>query len=440
MRPMGSFQRPRGTRDLLPGTMQRREAYLRTVRALMHGAGYGEVLTPTFEHLELFEAKSGAGIRDELYAFDDKSGRKLTLRPELTAAVMRAYLEEMTHLPKPLKLYYIANCFRYERPQAGRYREFWQIGAELLGADPLLGDVETIALAWRCLQAAGVETLHVRLGHLGLVRGLLAEGKVEQPEPVLRLLDKGDRQGLQEHLLTIGADEVAAPLLDLLAARSAPSQEQLQLATELSQSHPSILPTVGHLQRLLALLHHANVPSIHLDLAIARGFDYYTGMVFEVDVPTLGAEKQVCGGGAYDLLEAFGGVSTPTTGFAIGIDRMLLAQEQTRGAPAPLEALDVLVVPLAPQAIPLAWQLVTKVRDTTALSVEVELAGRNLGKALKYADARATTVVVIIGEREVAAGEATLRWLSDGTQRSVPIDLVAATLRAGDGSAQAPLP
>ncbi|WP_456328022.1 histidine--tRNA ligase, partial [Archaeoglobus sp.] len=212
------IERPRGTRDFLPDEMERRRAIEKVMRQIAESYGYREVLTPTFEHLELFTIKSGEGIVEEIYAFKDKSGRDLALRPELTAPVMRMYVNECMGMPKPLRFYYFANCFRYERPQKGRYREFWQFGVELIGSDSYLADVEVISLAYEIMKALNIKfDLHV--GHVGLLRHVLRDLDEKVAEKIMRLIDKKDLDTLDNYLSEIGREElkdVVYPLIELV--------------------------------------------------------------------------------------------------------------------------------------------------------------------------------------------------------------------------------
>lgn len=199
-----TIQKPRGTRDFLPQEMVRRRYLENRLREVVGRWGYQEVVTPTFEHLELFTLKSGEGVVGELYNFKDKGDREMTLRPELTAPVMRMFVNEMQALPRPLKLFYFENCFRYERPQKGRFREFWQFGVELIGSEGPDADAEVISLATAMLEVAGIKgDLHV--GYLGIIRHVLSSLEVEKQGKIMRLVDKKDDMGLDYYLEEINA-------------------------------------------------------------------------------------------------------------------------------------------------------------------------------------------------------------------------------------------
>ena len=215
-----TIQRPRGTRDFLPMDSFRRNAVRRRMQEILEQWGYSEVSTPTFEHLELFTIKSGPSIIDEIYAFQDKGGRDLALRPELTASVMRMYVGELQKAAKPLRLHYFGNCFRYERPQRGRFREFWQLGAELVGSDRPDAEAEAIALAQELIKSAGVSgDLH--LGYLGLIRAMMRTIPASERPTLMRFIDKKERTLLAEKLQEIGRDHLGLlELIDLKGRRA----------------------------------------------------------------------------------------------------------------------------------------------------------------------------------------------------------------------------
>ena len=194
------FTRPRGTRDFLPEEMKKRRKVENIIRKVFESYGYEEIMTPTFEHIELITAKSGEEIRRSIYNFRDKGNRELALRPELTAPVMRVYANELQFKPKPIRLYYIANCFRYERPQAGRFREFWQAGVELIGSSSPMAVAEIIALADDVLKKLGLKDYEINIGHIGILRKILSEVDEKKQNLILHYVDKGEL-GVVEDML-----------------------------------------------------------------------------------------------------------------------------------------------------------------------------------------------------------------------------------------------
>lgn len=365
--------------------------------------GYGEVCTPEFEHLELFTMRSGEGIIQEMYAFEDKGGRQLALRPELTAAVLRMYVNEGRTLPKPLRWFYFADCFRYERPQKGRYRQFWQFGVELIGADTAAADAEVILLAHDLLSSAGL-TFEMQVGHLAPMRHLLSGLDEHSQRAAMAYLDKRDFDGLAAHLADAGQDALLQNLRALVAARSL---DELTVVC-------GDIPETERIRAVVGILEGSGI-SYTLNFGIARGLDYYTGTVFEAFAENLGAENQVLGGGAYRLAHLFGGDDVGSCGFAIGFDRVMVAlgnSEQQRGT--------VVALLFTPEVQARAFEIARTLRDA-GITVEINLQDRGIGAQLKHAG-RSADFAVILGPREYEAGLVTLRDLRTGEQHECTLE------------------
>ncbi len=387
------FERPRGTRDFGPEEMAERRKLENILRRTFESYGYHEVMTPTFEHAELFVERSGPGILDEMYTFKDKGGRELSLRPELTAPVMRFYAQDMQRSPKPLKLYYFGPAFRYERPQKGRYREFWQMGLELIGADTPQATAEMISVAYDSMKNAGLKNFRLRIGDVKILKNFLDSiGKNDRD--TMRAIDKRDT-------------ELPDEIMEFISMNN---------PEELENHGPE--DEVEHYRNVLDLLSSAGVEYV-MDLGIARGLDYYTGVVFEIEAPELGAEKQICGGGEYRLAELFGAQPVATSGFAIGFDRTLLALKKD-GFKAELKGPDAYVIG-SKETISEAFALARKMRNAGCI-VEMELTGKGMGKALKKASSIGSKYAVLVGEDEVESGEYTIKDLSSGEQRKMPLE------------------
>jgi len=405
--------------------------------------GYQEISTPTFEHLELFTAKSGPSIIEEIYAFKDKGGRDLALRPELTAPVMRMYVNELQTAPKPLRFHYFGNCFRYERPQRGRFREFWQLGAELVGSDRPDAEAEVIALASKLIESVGVSgDLH--LGYLGLVRAMMRMIPAAERPAVMRFIDKKERDLLAEKLQEIGADHLGlAELIDLKGRRALdramelaqdlagepgemPSQERGassevasagiagDRAARSDRAAPSDLD-LAHFSELVDLLDAYGVEAT-VDFEIVRGLEYYTGTVFEIYASGLGAQNQICGGGTYQLAGLLGGQETRSTGFGIGFDRIMEIVTLQERPPAPL------AVVFVPQVRAEAIEAARALREGIAAPVVLDVMGRGLGAQLKQASTIGASFAVIIGPKEVEEGMFTLRNMATGSQESLSLE------------------
>jgi histidyl-tRNA synthetase len=401
-----AVQRPKGTRDFLPAQMAKRRWLQDVFRRQAELFGFREVGTPAFEHVELFTLRSGQGIIEDMYDFRDKGGRHLALRPELTAPTMRLYIEGLLGAPKPLKLSYFGNCFRYEQPQKGRYREFWQFGAEILGAKRVQGEIELLALADACLRGSGLKRFVLRIGHVGILKKILEDAGIGPKEqaPLMPLIDKRDHEGLRAAIERLGADP--SNVMDVLM--SSGGREIL-----------SKVPGSG-LEEVLDGLASCGVTEYIIEPGIARGLDYYTGMVFEVDVPDLGAEKQVLGGGTYALAELLGGESTESTGFAIGFDRVLVALEaQMTQFPAP--RLDFYIIPMGPSERSYALKVLSEMRRV-GIAADIDIAGRNISKALKYASDAGASEAVLIGEEELRNKTLSVKNLATGEQRAARLE------------------
>jgi len=433
--------RARGVRDFPPETMRRRMVLENLLESKAVTHGFNRVQTPIFETLDLFTAKSGPGVISQLYAFQDKGERDLTLRPELTAPVMRMIADELRMETKPLRLSYFGQCFRYEEFKTGRYREFFQYGVELIGATGPLAEAEVIALSMDMLDACGLENWYVRIGHVGVLKdiltglGLSDELQEGQSEPctasAMRYLDKADWNGLSELFSKNGVLQESLESLKQLA--------QLEGGKETLASARTILSELGidntdALDELESCVNYVEllspmIPELQINLCVARGLDYYTGMVFEVHVPELGGEGQVLGGGSYKLLHLFGLPDLdPSCGFGLGFDRIMLALEAQAKAsgreevvPGELSRPSLLaVVPfnIEPDTV---LPLVANLRNS-GQRVELELKGRKIGKAFSWADGIGADYVVIIGPKDLENGQASVKRLSDGHQFSVDLN------------------
>ncbi len=415
--PNQKFARPRGTRDVLPEEMEARRWLEGAFRSAFEGYGYREVQTPTFEHLELVIAKSGEEIKKHLYDFTDKGGRELVLRPELTAPVMRLYLQELTHASKPLRLYYLGNCFRYEEPQSGRYREFWQAGVELIGSPFAEAETEVIAVAAAALERTGLPAYELLIGEVGILRSILREGGAgeEDQARVMNALDKGE--DVRPLMTEMGIPEECQRTL-VGISRLEGGREVIAEAKEFLAGNDEALSKAAGQEELLDLLDSQGV-KYGIDLGIARGLEYYTGMVFEIYAEGLGAQKQICGGGTYSLTEVFGGAATPTCGFAFGMDRLLLAMEK-QGRTPPSKKKRILVVPAGSETLKKALEISAAIRKS--IPCETELLRRKLKKALAYADREGIPFVVIVGEDELRKGCVVLRDMHSGEQRELRVE------------------
>jgi histidyl-tRNA synthetase len=370
------LQAPRGTFDILPEQAPLRLAVEKTARTVLESAGYERIETPTFEPTELFTRSVGEAtdiVQKEMYSFKDGGERSLTLRPEVTAPIVRAYLQHGMHkLPQPVKLWYLSSCFRYERAQKGRYRQFWQIGAEAIGSDDPAVDAESIALLAEILEQLGVQGLQLRIGSLG---GAAARERYRE-------LLKAHLRANEDQL----ADDVKAriELNPLRAFDSADESTRAVMSTAPLLLDHLDKEDLDHFAQVRSLLDAIELPYV-IDPTLVRGLDYYARTVFEFSSEALGAQSGVGGGGRYDgLAEQISGPSTPGFGWAAGIERILLAAE---GLPEP-EPLTVLFVALADDGAETrrsAFSLSAAARRA-GVPTQIELAGRSIKGQYKHAD------------------------------------------------------
>lgn len=422
------IQRPRGTRDFLFQEMNQRKQVENTLRRIFETYGYQEIKTPLFEDLALFTMKSGEGIMEQIYHFQDKGGRDLALRPELTAPVARLYINELQKKSKPIKMYYFGSCFRYERPQAGRWRQFWQLGCELIGGRSPESEAEIIALSAHCLEELGLEDFEIHIGNLGILRGILNGAGVSRGEQdqIMATIDKGEVKELKDILEEFKVDEDLKDVLITLVGMKG-HREVIDEVSRIINGNESALKALQELEELLEILKAFGFSNYIVNLGIARGLDYYSGTVSEIYVHGLGAQKQISGGGTYNLIEFFGGETVESTGFAFGFDRLMEALKK-QGIDMPLSrTVDVFVAPISQKVKLQAFEIAQDLRKT-GIKTDVDLVGRKLKRILSHADSLGARYVLLVGERDLKEGKITLKDMESGEQVLVEIDQVAGHL------------
>jgi histidyl-tRNA synthetase len=407
------FQAPRGTADVLPGDAAARARIERAARELLERAGYARIETPVFEDTELFARGVGGStdiVRKEMFTFEDKGGRSVTLRPEATASIARAYLEHgMQKLPQPVKLWWYGPLFRHERPQAGRFRQFSQLDAEAIGSDSPLVDAELILLCDELLRSLEVPDLTLRIASLGS-----PEARAEYRAELVA--------HLREH-----ESELARDVRDRIADNPLRAFDSKDESTRAVMAEaPTMLDRLEgedaeHFSTVRRLLDQAGL-GYELDGTLVRGLDYYTRTVFEFHSARLGAQSQVAGGGRYDrLIELLGGPPTPANGWAAGVERILLAI----GAGEEERQQDVFVAAADSQR-ERALALVTELRRA-GLRADLDLAGRGMKGQMRQADRAGARHTLILD----ADGSVRLRDMRSGEQRDVDAERVVEEVSAG---------
>lgn len=427
------FKKPRGTRDFLFEDMEERKYVENTIRSVVEKYGFKEIKTPIFEDLELFTSKSGDGIKEEIYHFQDKGGRDLALRPELTASVSRLYNNNLQKAAKPLKMYYFGSCFRYERPQAGRFRQFWQFGIEVIGGTPVYNEAEIIAMANEALNNVGIKNYEVAIGHLGIIKGVLNYLDVS-PEDTTRIIasiDKEDYELLESLLdecsITPQYKEIINKIISVNGTRN-----DLEALKEVVKEIDDSYEAVCQLCDTLEVIEAFGFVDYTVKLSIARGLDYYTGIVFEIYVPDLGAEKQITGGGTYNLTALFDSEEVESTGFAFGFDRIMEAYHRQNIQTPANDLQKVLVIPIKKEFKLDAIKVAQQLRKNDIIT-DIDLKGKKLKKNLSYANNNNITNVIMIGQSEVEENTVTLKDMNTGEQLSIPLDQAIEKLSSQNG-------
>ncbi|MBI2909254.1 MAG: histidine--tRNA ligase [Chloroflexi bacterium] len=415
------YKAPRGAADILPEDQPYWIYTQQCAERVSCLFGYQRLDTPTFEDAGLFIRSVGAGtdiVEKEMYSFEDRGGNTVTLRPEGTAPVCRAYLEHGMHnLPQPVRLYYFAPLFRYERPQAGRYREHHQFGYEALGdADPAV-DAEVIEMAWRLYQELGLKDLSLQLNSIGCLAC--------RPAYLSRL-----KEYYGGHTARLCRDCTARLERNALRLLDCKTEGCLRMGESAPRSVDHLcVECKAHFESLQSYLRLMGLP-FTLNHRLVRGLDYYTRTVFEIQPAEEGAQSTVGGGGRYDgLVEELGGRPTPGVGFATGIERIVLNLKRQGVAVPPLPGPQVFIANLGPGARNEAVSLASQLR-AAGVGATLGPGSRSLKAQLRQANARGVGQAIIIGDEEVRQGTVVLRDMARGTQQYVPVSDLLDALRA----------
>ena len=406
------LQKPKGTQDILPADSAKWQYVENVARETFKKYNYGEIRTPMFEHYEVISRSVGDTtdiVTKEMYDFHDKGDRHITLRPEGTAPVVRSYVENKLFAPevqKPVKVYYIGSMFRYERPQAGRLREFHQLGVECFGSKNPATDVETIAMAYQLFNTLGIKDVTLHLNSLGNTESRLAyrQALIDYLTPMRESLSKDSQRRLDENPLRVldskeKEDKVAVEMLPSI----------LDYLDEESQAH---------FDEVRTMLDSLNIPYV-IDTNMVRGLDYYNHTIFEFITTIDKSELTICAGGRYDsLVEYFGGPETAGFGFGLGLERLLLVLDK-QGIELPVEEnLDVYIAVLGSGANGKALELVQAIRYQ-GFKAERDYLGRKIKAQFKSADTFKAKTVITLGESEVESGQVNVK--NNATREEVTV-------------------
>lgn len=412
---------PKGTKDVLPEESYKWQYIEKVIKEVCDSYGYREIRTPVFEHTELFERGVGDTtdvVQKEMYTFEDKGGRSITLRPEGTAPAVRSYIENSLYaMPQPIKMFYMTSCYRYERPQAGRLREFHQFGIEAFGTDKPSIDAEIVSLAMELFDRLGIKGLELNINSIGC--------------PECR---KAYHQKLKEYL-----KEYINDLCPTCHGRYEKNPLRIldckvDKHKEVIKNAPVLLEYIcddcrQHFEVFKTYLDSMNI-DYRIDPEIVRGLDYYTRTVFEFISNEIGAQGTVCGGGRYDgLIEQLGGPPTPGIGFGLGLERLLLTLEsQGIKIPQP-EPVKIYIANIGEKADIKAQALVHALRKQ-GISADKDHMGKSVKAQMKYANKLGIQYTMVLGDNEISAGRADLKCMETGETQSVSFDQLAEILKS----------
>ncbi len=423
---MPAFQTARGMRDLLAEEAETLNYIIYKAREAAQRYGYREVITPLVEPYELLSAKSGEEIRLRMFSFKDLGDRTVALRPEFTASIARLATTALKTEPKPLRIFSVGSVYRYDEPQRGRYREFWQSNFELMGSNKPEADAEEILLTNSLMKATGLRNYTFKIGDIGVIRGILSQENVDD-KVQNAILQRMDKKEYSEAFKLIKQEKCRTTLQGLLELKGDTPFETAEKIKKYVADYDTAEAAADNLLDILHLATASGCPVESVEPAFARGLEYYTGMIFEVNVPELNAA--LGGGGRYDkLIEVFGGEPTPAVGVAHGLDRITLAMQMQKTALSTRREKTAVVIPVKQELKAEALKISQMLREA-GISVEFEVMGRKMAKALEDADRRKVDYAVIVGEKELKQGAVVIRDLTKRKQTVVAIEKLSGKIR-----------
>lgn len=416
---MPTFQTVRGMRDLLGEEAQAFTFIISNARETAALYGYREVITPVVEPFELLSAKSGEEIRQRMFIFKDLGDRQVALRPEFTSSIARLATTALKNEPKPLRAFSVGSVYRYDEPQRGRYREFYQSNFELMGSNKPEADAEIILLTNSFMKNLGLQGYVFKIGHIGVIRGILSQESVDD-KTQNAVLQRMDKKEYNEAFQLLESKKCRGMLEGLLLLKGKDWCETVENMKKHVAGYEKATVAVENLSDVLKLVCESGSLVMNVEPAFARGLEYYTGLIFEVYIPEL--EIALGGGGRYDrLIEVFGGDSTPAVGCAHGIDRIALAMQMQKTALASEREKRVVVIPIN-EAMKVEALKIAQMLRAAMVTVEFEVMGRKMAKALEDANKRNVDYAVIVGERELKEKSVVLKNFAKFEQSIVTIE------------------
>jgi histidyl-tRNA synthetase len=410
-------------RDLLPADAEMMRHVEMVSREISKLYGYSEIITPVLESYELLAAKTSEEIRERMYTFKDLGDRKVAMRPEFTASVARLVVNKLKNEPKPMRLYSVGSLYRYDEPQYGRFREFWQANYELFGSDRPEADAEILTLTNNILKQLGLKDYRFKVGHTGILREILTQEGLDdsQQNNVRQLLDKKLWADALTAAREAGVSQKGLDVLEgLFETKGEDAFQVLSQIRECVKDYVAAVEAVDNLSRILELIRDSGTQiEVVVEAGFARGLEYYTGMIFESYVP--GLDIALGGGGRYDkLIELFGGEPIPAVGVAQGIDRIVLALTKQKVAQETSKKNSAVVISVKDECMAKALEISTMLRNS-GLPVEVAVMGRSISRAMSDANRREVAYAVIVGPKELQEEKVVLKDMKKGTQQTVKI-------------------
>lgn len=429
---MSEFKPVRGMRDFLSEDSMLLRFLEDRARKVAQLYRFSEIITPVVESYELLAAKAGEEVKSRMFAFKDLGGRTIALRPEFTASVARLVATTLRNEPRPFRMFSVGSVYRYDEPQRGRYREIWQTNFELMGSSRPEADAEILLLTNSLMTKAGVKDYAFKIGHVGVLRGILRQERLDEKiqNQVMQLMDKKQYDDATNLVISAGVpDKCVKVLQELVGLKGEDVFGVLSKMRECVKNYEEAIDALDNLHAILTLLSESGCKiSLTIDAGFARGLEYYTGFIFEIYVPNL--DLALGGGGRYDkLVELFGGEPTFAVGVAHGIDRIMLVLHEQKGSFEMAEHKSAVIIPINAQLRGAALKIACLCRDA-GVTVETEVMGRKMAKALEDADRKDIDYAVIVGEREIKEDAVMLRNLKKREQSVVKIEKLVGAIRS----------